>query len=74
MMHTDIIQKLKTFYEANKLALQDAEVEGYLLDAIADAEYAQIVLQEEMFNDGIMQPFNPQAEWGVFNKRMTGVK
>lgn len=64
-----LIQKLRRFYKANQLDLEDAGVDGYLLDAIADTEYADQKEQEEY-----ARPFCPQREWGVFNKTQLGVK
>ena len=64
-----LLQKLRRFYKANQRELEDAGVDGYLLDAIADTEYADEKEQEEY-----RVPFCPQREWGVFNKKQLGLK
>ena len=69
-----LIQKLRRFYKANQRELEDAGVDGYLLDAIADAEHAEITNIETLIEENIIKPFSPQREWGVFNKTQLGVK
>ena len=67
-----LIQKLRRFYKANQRELEDAGVDGYLLDAISDTEHADTVQAEDQAE--YARPFCPQREWGVFNKTQLGVK